>query len=54
VEYQVEPCNKSHVGGSGCVDVNRASIPIKSGGYIIYSVGHQHVGAIRSTLYGQV
>ncbi|KAK2448322.1 stress up-regulated Nod 19 protein [Trifolium repens] len=54
VEYQVKPCNKSHVGGSGCVDVNRASIPIKSGGYIIYSVGHQHVGAIRSTLYGQV
>ncbi|XP_045805134.1 uncharacterized protein LOC123898266 [Trifolium pratense] len=53
VEYQVKPCNKSHVGSSGCVDVNRASVPIKTGGYVIYSVGHQHVGAIRSTLYGQ-
>ncbi|XP_050872737.1 uncharacterized protein LOC127075292 [Lathyrus oleraceus] len=49
VEYLVEACSKSH----GCVDVKRASVPIKEGGYIIYSVGHQHVGAIRSTLYGQ-
>ena len=40
--------------GNGCVDIKRTSVPIKTGGYIIYSAGHQHVGAIRSTLYGQV
>ncbi|XP_045805131.1 uncharacterized protein LOC123898264 [Trifolium pratense] len=50
-EYQVNPCNKSHVGG--CVDVKRASVPINTAGYIVYGVAHQHVGAIRSTLYGQ-
>ncbi|KEH37065.1 stress up-regulated Nod 19 protein [Medicago truncatula] len=54
VEYQVKPCTKSHVNGSGCVNIKRTSVPIKTGGYIIYSAGHQHVGAIRSTLYGQV
>jgi hypothetical protein len=40
--------------GSGCVDVKRASFPMQSGGYVIYGVGHQHAGAIGSTLYGQV
>ncbi|CAI8590375.1 unnamed protein product [Vicia faba] len=49
VEYLVEACSKGH----DCVDVRRASVPIKNGGYIIYSIGHQHVGAIRSTLRGQ-
>ncbi|KAK7246159.1 hypothetical protein RIF29_41019 [Crotalaria pallida] len=26
---------------------------MERGGYVIYGVGHQHVGAIGSTLYGQ-
>ena len=54
VEYEVEPCSKSNVNGSRCVDVKRASFPIQSGGYVIYGVGHLHTGAIGSTLYGQV
>ncbi|WJX11211.1 hypothetical protein P8452_01849 [Trifolium repens] len=53
VEYEVEPCSKSNLNGSGCVDVKRASFPMQSGGYVIYGVGHQHAGAIGSTLYGQ-
>ncbi|XP_045805133.1 uncharacterized protein LOC123898265 [Trifolium pratense] len=53
IEYEVEPCNTSHVNGSDCVDVKRASFPIQNGGYVIYGVGHQHAGAIGSTLYGQ-
>lgn len=40
--------------GSGCVDVKRSSIPMQQGGYVIYGVGHQHAGAIGSTLYAQV
>ncbi|KAK2400624.1 stress up-regulated Nod 19 protein [Trifolium repens] len=53
VEYEVEPCSKSNLNSSGCVDVKRTSFPMQSGGYVIYGVGHQHAGAIGSTLYGQ-
>ena len=53
-EYEVEPCSTRNVNRSGCVDVKRASFPMQNGGYVIYGVGHQHSGAIGSTLYGKV
>ncbi|XP_027338474.1 uncharacterized protein LOC113852419 [Abrus precatorius] len=53
VEYDIEACNKDHKNSSGCVDVRRTRLPLQNGGYFIYGVGHQHVGAIASTLYGQ-
>lgn len=52
-EYEVEPCSTSYLNRSGCVDVKRASFPMQNGGYVIYGVGHQHSGAIGSTLYGK-
>ncbi|KAL2341555.1 hypothetical protein Fmac_009495 [Flemingia macrophylla] len=52
VEYDVEPCSKGYI-SSTCIDVRRTSFPMKTGGYVIYGVGHQHVGGIGSTLYGQ-
>ncbi|RDX74050.1 hypothetical protein CR513_46243, partial [Mucuna pruriens] len=52
VEYDVEPCSKGH-NSSACIDVRRTSLPMPTGGYVIYGVGHQHAGAIGSTLYGQ-
>jgi len=53
VEYQVEPCSKGY-NSSACIDVRKTSFPMQTGGYVIYGVGHQHVGANESTLYGQV
>ncbi|TKY72388.1 Stress up-regulated Nod 19 [Spatholobus suberectus] len=53
VEYEVEPCSKGHKDNSTCIDVKRTSLPMQTGGYVIYGVGHQHAGAIGSTLYGQ-
>ncbi|KAJ1420895.1 Stress up-regulated Nod 19 [Sesbania bispinosa] len=53
VEYDVEPCSKGHMKGNDCVDVKKTSLPMQTGGYVIYGVGHQHAGAIASTLYGQ-
>lgn len=53
LEYEVEPCSTSYLNRSGCVDVKRASFPMQNGGYVIYGVGHQHSGAIASTLYGK-
>uniref|UniRef100_A0A0R0G8Z9 Stress up-regulated Nod 19 protein n=1 Tax=Glycine max TaxID=3847 RepID=A0A0R0G8Z9_SOYBN len=52
VEYQVEPCSKGY-SSSACIDVRKTSFPMQNGGYVIYGVGHQHVGAIASKLYGQ-
>lgn len=59
IEYEIKSCKneRGHNNteeGDGCLDVKRASIPMKSGGYLIYAVTHQHAGAIGSTLYGQV
>jgi len=54
IEYEVEPCSKSNVSDSGCVDVKSASFPMQNGGYVIYGVGHLHAGSLGSTLYGQV
>jgi len=34
--------------------VQKASIPMKKGGYLIYASGHAHRGVINATLYGQV
>ncbi|CAJ2677960.1 stress up-regulated Nod 19 protein [Trifolium pratense] len=53
VEYQVESCSTDHKEGNGCVHVKRTSLPLKTGGYVIYGVAHQHSGGIGSTLYGQ-
>ncbi|XP_003627861.2 uncharacterized protein [Medicago truncatula] len=33
--------------------VQKASIPMKKGGYLIYATGHAHTGVINATLYGQ-
>ncbi|KAK2437411.1 stress up-regulated Nod 19 protein [Trifolium repens] len=53
VEYHVEACNTDNKEANGCVHVKRTSLPLKTGGYVIYGVAHQHLGAIESTLYGQ-
>ncbi|KAK7412823.1 hypothetical protein VNO78_04478 [Psophocarpus tetragonolobus] len=52
IEYQVEPCSKGY-NSSACIDVKKTSFPMQTGGYVIYGVGHQHAGAIGSTLFGQ-
>ncbi|OIW18968.1 hypothetical protein TanjilG_09162 [Lupinus angustifolius] len=53
VEYDVESCSTNHMNGNGCIHVKRTRIPMKSGGYVIYGVSHQHSGGIGSTLYGE-
>ncbi|KAE9594841.1 putative stress up-regulated Nod 19 [Lupinus albus] len=53
IEYQVKPCIKDHKNGNGCTFVNKTSIPMPKGGYVIYGVAHQHIGGLGSTLYGQ-
>ncbi|KAJ7957153.1 Stress up-regulated Nod 19 [Quillaja saponaria] len=52
-EYEVEPCSSDGMDGSGCTDVKKTSVPIPSGGYVIYGAAHQHSGGIGSTLYGE-
>ncbi|KAF7803918.1 stress up-regulated Nod 19 protein [Senna tora] len=52
IEYDVEPCSNDK-DSSGCIDVKRTSLPMPSGGYVIYGVAHQHSGGVGSTLYGQ-
>lgn len=54
IEYDVKPWSKGHANGSGYLDVKRASLPIPTGGYVIYGAGHLHIGGTGSTLYGQV
>jgi hypothetical protein len=34
--------------------VQKASIPMKKGGYLIYGTAHMHTGVVNATLYGQV
>jgi len=34
--------------------VQKASIPMKKGGYLIYASAHAHAGVVNATLYGQV
>ncbi|XP_057440681.1 uncharacterized protein LOC130732699 [Lotus japonicus] len=53
IEYDVKPWSKGHANGSGYLDVKRASLPMPTGGYVIYGVGHLHIGGTGSTLYGQ-
>jgi hypothetical protein len=36
------------------VHVQKASIPMKKSGYLIYSTAHMHTGVVNATLYGQV
>ncbi|XP_058746551.1 uncharacterized protein LOC131619478 [Vicia villosa] len=47
-EYTI-PENKS----SDLVHVQKASIPMKKGGYLIYGTAHAHTGVVNATLYGQ-
>lgn len=54
VEYQVESCSRENKDVNGCVDVKRTSVPMQTGGYVVYGVAHQHSGGIGSTLYGEV
>ncbi|XP_019459796.1 PREDICTED: uncharacterized protein LOC109359543 [Lupinus angustifolius] len=49
VEYSIIPEN----GDRKPVHVQKASIPLEKGGYLIYGVAHQHGGSAGSTLYGQ-
>ncbi|XP_027345497.1 uncharacterized protein LOC113857619 isoform X2 [Abrus precatorius] len=53
IEYGVESCSTDHKDGNGCVHVKRTSLPMPTGGYVIYGVAHQHSGGTGSTLYGQ-
>ncbi|XP_045820178.1 uncharacterized protein LOC123913469 isoform X1 [Trifolium pratense] len=53
VEYRVESCSTNQKDGNDCVHVKRTSLPLETGGYVIYGVAHQHSGGIGSTLYGQ-
>ncbi|CAL0324488.1 unnamed protein product [Lupinus luteus] len=53
VEYDVESCSTDHIDSNRCVHVKRTSLPMQSGGYVVYGVAHQHSGGIQSTLYGQ-
>jgi len=39
---------------SDLVHVQKASIPMEKGGYLIYGTAHMHTGAINATVYGQV
>jgi len=34
--------------------VQKASIPMKKGGYLIYATTHMHAGVVNATLYGEV
>lgn len=34
--------------------VQKASIPIEKGGYLVYGTAHMHTGVVNATLYGQV
>ncbi|KAJ6386734.1 hypothetical protein OIU78_016631 [Salix suchowensis] len=53
VEYDVEPCSTGDAVSDGCIDVQKTSLTIPVGGYVIYGVAHQHTGGIGSTLYGE-
>ncbi|KAL2319941.1 hypothetical protein Fmac_028910 [Flemingia macrophylla] len=33
--------------------IQKANIPIKKGGYLIYGTAHMHTGVVNATLYGQ-
>ncbi|XP_061341200.1 uncharacterized protein LOC133287579 [Gastrolobium bilobum] len=52
-EYDVEPCSRDNKDGNGCHHMKRTSLPMQSGGYVIYGVAHQHSGGTGSTLFGQ-
>lgn len=53
VEYDVESCSASAMADNGCTDTKKVSVPMPTGGYVIYGVAHQHSGGIGSTLYGE-
>lgn len=48
-EYTISGNNSSNP-----VHVQKASIPIEKGGYLIYGTAHMHTGVVNATLYGQV
>ncbi|XP_059638818.1 uncharacterized protein LOC132281099 [Cornus florida] len=53
VEYEVTACTATDGAHDACIDTKRVSIPMPTGGNVIYGVAHQHRGGIGSTLYGE-
>ncbi|KAF3441399.1 hypothetical protein FNV43_RR15313 [Rhamnella rubrinervis] len=52
IEYDVkESCTPTGTSNSTCIDSQRTSLSLPSGGYMVYGVAHQHTGGIGSTLY---
>ncbi|WJX44617.1 hypothetical protein P8452_31567 [Trifolium repens] len=50
VEFTVPPSNGRK---NSAPHIEKASIPMERGGYLIYGTAHMHTGAINATLYGQ-
>ncbi|WJX63112.1 hypothetical protein P8452_48035 [Trifolium repens] len=50
VEFTVPPNNGRK---NSPPHIEKANIPMKRGGYLIYGTAHMHTGAINATLYGQ-
>ncbi|WVY92553.1 hypothetical protein V8G54_031641, partial [Vigna mungo] len=50
---KVEACSKGYNSSSACIDVKKTSLPMQTGGYVIYGFGHVHTGGTAATLYGQ-
>lgn len=53
VEYDIESCDVGN-DKNGCIVSRSVSVSLPSGGDVIYGVGHQHTGALGTTLYGEV
>ncbi|KAK8530803.1 hypothetical protein V6N13_030743 [Hibiscus sabdariffa] len=53
IEYDIESCRATGSTRNACIDDKRVSLEMPFSGYVIYGVGHQHVGAAGSSLYWQ-
>ncbi|KAF5743639.1 hypothetical protein HS088_TW08G00224 [Tripterygium wilfordii] len=53
IEYDAGSCNATGVARNRCIVGIRTSLSIPTDGYLIYGVGHQHVGGVGITLYGK-
>ncbi|KAL4340427.1 hypothetical protein GQ457_08G034610 [Hibiscus cannabinus] len=53
VEYDIESCRATGSTKNACIDDKRVSLEMPFSGYVIYGVGHQHVGAAGSSLSWQ-
>ncbi|KAE8688087.1 (+)-neomenthol dehydrogenase-like [Hibiscus syriacus] len=50
VEYDIESCRSTGSARYRCIDDKRISLDMPFSGYVIYGVGHQHVGGSGSAL----